>query len=172
MKSQILICMETNKRANTDYVYIKCTLDYYYENTKEIIFRPIYLESKTRYRDKKKQREINATKKAYKGPTSVIYCIDMDEYSVKPEDKQLLNEIKDYCEQQDYDLVLFNKDIEDVYLGQQVPNTEKVKMASQFRENNKITVVREESLSSFTLSRHQSNILNIFDKYWTRKPSG
>lgn len=169
MRRQILICVETNKRSNTDFVYIKCTLDHYYEYTKEITYRPVYLESKTRYRDKKKQHEINETKKAYKGSTSVIYCIDMDEYASKPEDMQLLEEIKAFCEQQDYDLVLFNKDVEDVYWGQQVKNTEKVKKASQFRENNMIANTRIESLSSNTFSRHQSNILSVFDKYWRRK---
>ena len=82
---------------------------------------------------------------------------------------QLLEEIKAFCEQQDYDLVLFNKDVEDVYWGQQVKNTEKVKRASQFRENNMIANIRIESLSSNTFSRHQSNILSVFDKYWKRK---
>ena len=64
MRRQILICVETNKRSNADFVYIKCTLEHYYENTKEITYRPVYLESKTRYRDKKKQLEIKETKKS------------------------------------------------------------------------------------------------------------
>lgn len=166
---QILMCLETNERSNTDYVYITCTLERFYEHTKTIKYKPIYLESKSKYQDRKKQKEINNAKRAYSGETAVIYFIDMDEYSVRPEDKKLLDQIKDYCIEKGYDLVFFNKDIEDVYWRQQIPNTEKVEKAAQFRAKRIINNISIDAVSSTTISRHQSNILRILDKYWTRK---
>ena len=93
----------------------------------------------------------------------------MDEYAAKPEDKKLLDDIKDFCSQRQYDLVLFNKDVEDVFWGNQCADSEKLKKAEQFRMKNMINVVSESMLSSVSNSRHQSNILSILNKYFTRK---
>lgn len=107
--------------------------------------------------------------KGFPGETYVIYFIDTDEYAVKPEDKKLLEEITEYCSQQKYELVLFNKDIEDVFWGEQCSDTEKMKRARQFRMKNMIESVNKSSLSSTAITRHQSNILNVLNKYLTRK---
>ena len=169
MKRQVLICVETNVRSNTDYVYITCTLNHFCENSREIKYRPIYLESKTKYRDKKKQAEIKKWKRAYPGDTTVIYFIDMDECHVKPEDNKLLDDIKAFCSQEMYELVLFNRDIEDVYWNYQVPKTEKIEKADQFKAKNLIANIPADTLSSITIPHHKSNILRILDKYWIRK---
>lgn len=170
MRRQILMCVETNKRANTDYVYITCVIDHFYESTREIIRKPIYLETKTKYRDRNKLSQINQYKREYHGgETEVIYFIDMDECAIKPEDKKLLEDIKAFCFENGYDLVLFNKDVEDVFWGQQVADKEKIQKAGQFRAKGKIADIRIDALSTIPNSRHQSNILTILDKYWTRK---
>ena len=169
MSKQILMCVETNKQSDTDSVYISCTISHYYEESRKISRKIVHLGSKTKYRDRKIEKEINMYKQGFPGETYVIYCIDTDEYAVKPEDKNLLEEIQEYCSQQDYDLILFNKDIEDVFWGEQCPNTEKVKKAKQFRMNNVIESVNESLLSSTKIIRHQSNILNVLDKHLARK---
>ncbi len=66
-------------------------------------------------------------------------------------------------------LVLFSKDIEDVFWGKQCADTEKIKKATQFRMKNKIDSISEASLSSKIITRHQSNILSVLDKYLPRK---
>lgn len=169
MSRQILMCVETNRRSNTDSVYISCTLSHYYEESRKISRKTIHLGSKTKYCDRKCQLEINKYKKGFPGETTVIYFIDMDEYAAKPEDKKLLDDIKNFCLQRQYELVLFNKDVEDVFWGIQCTDSEKLKKAEQFRMKNLINSVGEDSLSSVPISRHQSNILSILDKYLTRK---
>ena len=169
MSKQILMCVETNKQSDTDSVYIFCTISHYYEESRKISRKIVHLGSKTKYRDGKIQKEINRFKKGFPGETYVIYFIDTDEYAAKPEDKKLLEEIQEYCSQQEYDLILFDKDIEDVFWGEQCPNTEKVKKARQFKMKKLIESVDESSLSSTILARHQSNILNILNKHFTRK---
>ena len=169
MSKQILMCVETNKQSNTDYVYISCTLSHYYQESIKISRKPIYLGSKTKYSDRKIQTKIAQLKKDFNGETSVIYFIDTDEDTIKPEDSKLLDNIKAFCIKQEYDLVLFNRDIEDVYWGKQCDDSSKVKLSAQFRMNNMINSVSESVLSSTSISRHQSNILTILDKYWTRK---
>ena len=169
MSKQILLCVETNKQADTDSVYISCTISHYYEESRKISRKIIHLGTKTKYCDRKIQKEISMYTKGFPGETYVIYCIDTDEYTVKPEDKKLLEEIKEYCSQKEYDLILFNKDVEDVFWGEQCQNTEKVKKARQFRMKNMIESVHESSLSSTIISRHQSNILHVLDKHLVRK---
>ena len=169
MSKQILMCVETNKQSDTDTVYISCTISRYYEESRKISRKPIYLGSKTKYCDRKIQKKIATFIKGFPGETSVIYFIDTDEYEIKPEDKQLLDEIKDYCSKQEYELVLFNRDIEDVFWGKQCADTEKIKKATQFRMKNMINSINEASLSSEVIARHQSNILSVLDKYLPRK---
>ena len=169
MSKQILMCVETNKQSDTDTVYISCTLSHYYEESRKISRKTVHLGSKTKYCDRAIQKEIAKFQKGFPGETAVIYFIDTDEYTVKPEDKKLLEDIKDYCSRQEYDLVLFTKDIEDVFWGNQCADTEKIKKATQFRMKNMIDSISEASLSSKIITRHQSNILSVLDKYLPRK---
>ena len=169
MSKQILMCVETNKQSDTDTVYISCTISRYYEESRKISRKTIHLGSKTKYCDRKIQKEIAEFVKGFPGETSVIYFIDTDEYATKPEDQRLLNEIRDFCIKHEYDLVLFSKDIEDVFWGKQCADTEKIKKATQFRIKNMIDSISEASLSSKIITRHQCNILSILDKYLPRK---
>lgn len=169
MSRQILLCVETNKRARTDYKYIDATIKRFYKDEKRIIYRPIFLESKTKYNAKDKIKEINANIKKYPGETTVIYFIDVDDYEINPETKSLFDDITDYCAYNQYDFVFFTNDVEDVFLGQQISASEKVKMAEAFTRQKLIETIPEENLRSNSRRKHCSNILNILDKYWTKK---
>lgn len=169
MSRQVLLCVETNKTARTDYKYIDATIKRFYVNDRKIVYRPIFLETKTKYNAKDKVKEINDAIKKYPGETSVIYFIDVDDYDVSSETQKLYNNINGYCESNGYELVFFKKDVEDVYLGQSVTKDEKVKRAEEFTRKKLIESVDEANLRSEIHRQHTSNILNVLDLFWTKK---
>ncbi len=169
MSKQILLCVETNKKARTDYLYIVATIKKYYIDDRKIIQRPIFLDSKTKYNAKDKVKEINKAIKEFSGETKVIYFIDVDDYNISAETQTLFDNIKHYCKENEYDFVFFYKDVEDVYLGSSVRDDEKVKRAEEFKRKKLIENVKEENLRSDTFRKHTSNILSILDLYWVKK---
>lgn len=75
MGVQIILCMETNKSAATDYVYIKDTINRFYICTNKTKITPLYMNSKSRYSSKDVVKEIQRLTKEYViGETRVIYC--------------------------------------------------------------------------------------------------
>lgn len=169
MSRQILLCVETNKTARTDYKYINEAIKKYYINDRKITYKPIFLESKTKYNAKDKVKEINDAIKKYPGETTVIYFIDVDDYDVSSETKALFDNIKKYCEANGYEFVFFKNNIEDVFLGNSVGDGDKVKKAEEFTRKKLINNVKEENLTAEEFKSHSSNILNVLDKYWKRK---
>ena len=126
MSRQILLCVETNSKARTDYQYINETIHRFYVNDPKISYKPIFLESKSMYASPKKQKEIGKYIKAYPEDTTVIYFIDLDDYDTNYETKKLFEDIKKYCETHAYELVFFCRDVEEVYLGKRVNDKDKV----------------------------------------------
>ena len=169
MNRQILLCVETNKQARTDYKYIVETIRHFYINDRKIKYRPIFLESKTKYNSKDKVKEINNMINMFKGQTNVIYFIDVDDYDVSTETKDLFDKIVKYCKDNGYDFVFFTKDIEDVYIGRQIEKDEKVKAAEAFTRKKMINIISENALMSEIYKRHTSNILRVLDLYFKRK---
>ena len=169
MSKQILFCVESNKRAGTDYKYITETLRHFYISDCKIICRPIFLDSKTKYNAKDKTREINSKITGFKGITNVIYFIDTDDIDFNYETSCLYKNIESYCVSKDYQLVFFSRDIEDVFLCRQISDSEKVTAVENFARKNLIKKVPESNLTSNIIKRHHSNILTILDKFFTRK---
>ena len=168
MRRFVVLCVESNGRSKTDYMYINATIKRFYQDDKKIVYRPIFLESKTNYNDRSKIKEINKLVKDFPGQTNVIYFIDEDDADISSETKKLNEEIRDYCKRNSYDYVFFVKDIEDVYWGYKINSNDKVKKAEEFNRKKLINNVKEENLRSQFERRHCSNILNVLDKYWTK----
>lgn len=42
MARQLIFCLETNKRANTDYIYIKEAIDFFYQESRQVKISLIY----------------------------------------------------------------------------------------------------------------------------------
>lgn len=103
MSRQILLCVETNSKARTDYQYINETIHRFYVNDPKISYKPIFLESKSMYASPKKQKEIGKYIKAYPEDTTVIYFIDLDDYDTNYETKKLFEDIKKYCKTHAYE---------------------------------------------------------------------
>lgn len=170
MAIQMILCLETNKRANTDYIYMKETLDYLYQKSNQIKISIVYMKTKSKYCSSGVLKEIGRKTKDYvHGETKVIYCIDTDEYEKNTKHAKELHDIQQFCKENGYDLIWFCHDVEEVFWGKKVPDSAKVQEAEAFRRKKKIEEISVKGLSSQTMKVCQSNILNVLDKYLTRK---
>lgn len=170
MAKQIIMCMETQKQAGTDYVYIKETIDRFYRVDNKIKLTPIYMNSKGRYNSNGVVKEIATKTRDFTiGATKVVYFIDTDEYETNFAHAAELENIETYCDTRGYELVWFCHDVEEVYIGEKINRKQKVSKAGEFRRKGKINEMPENRLSSNNKSMCTSNILLILDKYLQRK---
>ncbi len=170
MALQIILCMETNKRAATDYIYIRETINRFYEINNKIKISPVYMNTKTRYKSKDVIKEINRLQRDYKiGDTKAIYCIDTDLYESNAEHASDLKSISDFCKENEYDMIWFCHDIEEVYLERRISDKEKVAESGKFRNKNMIQSISENMLSCENIRLRSSNILLVLDKYLKRR---
>lgn len=173
MAIQLIFCVETNKRADTDSIYVSETLRHLYVLDNRTKITKVYMNTKSKFQSKDVQREIaKKTKEFVIGKTSVIYCIDTDNYEKDITHKKELEEIRKFCREHDYDFIWFCHDVEDVYLGRRISDDQKVREAGAFRSKGKIKDVKLDNLSGKTERVHTSNILLVLDQYLTRKECG
>lgn len=64
---------------------------------------------------------------------------------------------------------MFCHDVEEVFWGHKVSDSQKVQEATAFRKKKGIEEVSAERLSCTTIRASASNILKVFDKYLERK---
>lgn len=170
MGKQIILCMETNKKAGTDFVYINETIKQFYTCDNSTKIRPLFMGSKSKYNSKDVKKEIEKNIKEYiNGETKVIYCIDTDSFEIDNCHRKEFDEIKKYCSDHQYDMIWFCHDVEEVYLKERVSNKEKVSKAADFRNKNSILGIPQDRLSSKAIRKNTSNILLILNKYLSRK---
>lgn len=170
MAIQMILCVETKKSADTDSIYILDTVNRWYKVDNKVKISKINMNSKSRYNSKDVVREIAKKKKEFVlGDTHVIYFIDTDQYDRNPEHERELKEITRYCEDNGINLVWFCHDVEEVFLGHKVSDSQKVQEATTFRRKRKIEEIQIEKLSCNTQRAYVSNIMNILDKYLARK---
>lgn len=169
MGVQLIFCVETNKQADTDWVYIMEAIRFRYNLPPQISINKIYMETKSKYNSRKVLGEIEKRTKCYKGKTKVIYCVDTDAYESNYGQKKEFDDIKSFCEKNNYDLIWFCHDVEEVFLGKQVEKSKKVKEASAFRSGRGIEHVQEEKLSATEIRNKCSNLLRVLDKYLERR---
>lgn len=171
MSKQLLLCVETSKRARTDSIYIDETIERFYILGNDIRKRYIYLNGKSNYNKPRTVKEIERQSKQYEsiGPTTVLYCIDTDKCATDPIHAKEFEAILKYCQDKNYELVWFCRDVEDVFWGEQVHNDEKKSRAAQFRSSKAINKLTETTLSRKTQAHHYSNILLVLDKYLERR---
>ena len=166
----MILCVETKKSADTDSIYILDTINRWYKVDNKVKISKINMNSKSRYNSKDVVREIAKKKKEFVlGDTHVIYFIDTDQYDRNPEHERELKEITRYCEDNGINLVWFCHDVEEVFLGHKVSDSQKVQEATTFRRKRKIEEIQIEKLSCNTQRACVSNIMNILDKYLARK---
>lgn len=172
MGLQLIFVVETNKKTNSDWIYIKDTINYFYQyDQTQIKLNAVYMDGKGKY--KKKEKEIRSLISQYASVSKTnqsrgIYCFDCDDYDIKQEDEKFLLDAEEYCNKKGYDFVWFCKDIERVYLGTKVDDNDKKKKAATFKKRGDIINVEADKLSERNYKSNTSNIMNILDKYLER----
>lgn len=168
MNKRILCCVETTKQADTDYQYIRETIRQFYVESSKIVIRPIYMQSKSRYNSRTVTEQIRK-QSTNNTDTTVIYFIDTDDWDISVVAKKELDEIKAYCDANGYEFVFFCKDVEDVYWGRRVSDTEKVSAITKFKSSHTIQRIKQRQLEKVKYQVHCSNIMKVLDKHFTRK---
>ena len=167
MGLQLIFVVETNRQCNSDWIYIKDAIEHFYQYEKsQLKFSPVYMDGKGKYRQKEKQ--INQLKKQYNSQTQnndtkVIYCFDCDNYDTNAQESIFLETAKKYCEERNYEFVWFCKDIEQVFIGQQISNSQKKNEAVKFKRQNQIQSVDHDRLLSTTFRQGYSNFMMVLD---------
>lgn len=118
MGLQLIFVVETNKKCKSDWIYIKDTIDHFFQyDQAQVKFSPVYMDGKGRY--KNKEKEISSLISQYAGGNKknrscVMFCFDCDDYDSKPEDAEFLKNAKQYykCNQQiSYAQIILNDSV-------------------------------------------------------------
>lgn len=168
MGLQLVFVVETNKKCNSDWIYIKDTIEHFYSyECTQIKFSVVYMEGKWKY--DKKEKQINSFISQYKAmsesnKSKVIFCFDCDDYDINQGDADFLKKAKKHCDSNGYDFVWFCKDVERVYLGNKVDDSKKKTVAAKFKEKRLIANVNSKQLTVNNFRANSSNIMAILDK--------
>ena len=166
----LVVVLETKNKEGSDYIYFKAILNRFYkERGTGISIKPIFMNGKGNY--DKVDNKINHLVSQYDGRCEVIYFIDVDNTDLKFDQQQLNRDIINYCEKKNYEIVWYNRTVEDVLLGEIVKKN-KTEMAYKFFDENKINTIDEEllSINKFDLiTIGKSNVKYVLDKYLIKK---
>ena len=171
MGLQVIFAVGTNKKCNSDWIYIKDTIEYFYSYERtQVKFSVVYMDGKGNYNSKKKEKEIKSLASQYSSTSNtnrsrVIYCFDCDDYDSKMDDLKFLEEAKKYCDEHEYDFVWFCKDVEQVYIGKKVDDSQKKKEAATFKAKKQINSIDSKKLLMKNYRNNTSNIMNVLDGY-------
>lgn len=162
---QYIFCLETNKKANTDWLYIRKILDHL-NSSKQVFdkYTPLYMNGKNNYNSRFLIKNIKDSKNMYNGESVVIYCIDLDDYNIDYKTKEFIEAVERYCDDNGYSLIYFCRNIEEVFLGKIVSKEEKVKYAIRFSKQGLIDGELLKRLNSNTKALRTSNFIMIWNK--------
>ena len=176
MGLQLIFVVETNKKCKSDWIYIKDTIDRFFQyNQAQVKLTPVYMDGKGNY--KNKEKEISTLISQYaagakikqSNQSEVIFCFDCDDYDSEPEAAAFLANAKSYCDEKGYGFIWFCKDVERVYLGKKVDDSQKKKEAAIFKAKKMIDAADEGKLAVNNYRMNTSNILNVIGKFLKRK---
>ena len=166
----MIFCVETNKQAATDTVYISELISFLYKKDNKVKISNIFMGTKSKYNSPKILREIQKKTNDYKhGKTKVIYCVDTDDYESNYDHQQEYKNVSNFCKEKGYDLVWFCHDVEEVFLGKRVPDSEKIITADGFRRNKNIESIKLNAFNCSDFKKSTSNIITVLDNYLERK---
>ncbi len=164
----LVLCVETDKEAQTDTKYIDKTIRQFYVIDNNIKIAYVYMNGKGNYDNRAVTSQI---KRQYSGDFEerhVVYCIDIDNMA----DAEVIeqnNKIEAYCNNLGYDLVWFCRDVEEVYLHKRVDKSEKVNEAKKFSRLYNLGKATEVTLTANCQTQFKSNLLLVLDNFMTRK---
>lgn len=166
----IVVAFETKNKDGSDYIYFKSIVSRFYkERGTGISIKPVFMNGKGNY--KKIENKISHLVNQYSGRSQVIYFFDIDNTELKFDQQQLNREIIEYCNTKKYEIVWYNKTVEDVLIGN-VIEKDKTKTAFDFFYKDKIKTINEDNLSINSyefIPLKKSNVKHILDKYLVKK---
>ncbi len=114
MGLQLILCLETNKTAATDFIYINETIKHFFKLDNTIKISPVYMNGKTNYNSTRVEKQIKKLTSDYSktGTTQVIYCIDTDAFETDMSFKTQYDNVEKYCKNNGYELIWFCHDVE------------------------------------------------------------
>ena len=155
---QLILVLETRPSCNSDYRYIKATIDYFYK-PRSFSIKPVYAKNKSEL--VKQDTKIEEIIKRYVGVSKVVVCADYD-CETSPENTVL----ESYCNEHGYDLVWMNTNIEHVYLNKTSVKNKEKESVNFLRKSEKIlaklTNLSEPNPLNLTPS---TNLIVVLDKY-------
>jgi len=143
---QLLFIVETKGKNKSDHIYVSEILKHFYGDTiKRNDFRYDFIYLNGKYNALKPNTEIDRLRKYWKkemnGKTYVINILDKDDFDKEPKDRDFVKAVTLFCEQNQYELVWFVRDIEHVMLNKRVDNNKKTQEASNFKKGRRIANV-------------------------------
>jgi len=164
----LVLCVETDKIADTDPKYIDKAIRTFYVVNNDISIKYVRMNGKGNYN---KSSVTTQVKRQFTGDfdeTCVAYCIDIDNLA----DREVLEQnknIKDYCDSLGYKYIWFCRDVEEVFLHKRVDKSEKKQESIRFSHLRDLGKATELSLSSKTENIYNSNLLCVLDTFMERK---
>lgn len=182
MRIQLIFCVETDERCKSDQIYIKDTIERFFKYDNSMVkFSYVFMGGKGKYKTKsvvdkieKNIKQFSLSDKSKKktqndsdegSRSAVIYCFDCDDYDTDPAVSQFLEDVKQYCQDNQYEFVWFCKDIERVYVGKKIPDSEKKKRAERFKRKNEVSSVQKEALTAERYEQNRSNLLKVLSRF-------
>lgn len=170
MGVQYIFVVETNKSCQSDWIYIKSSIEEFcIKLDSNIKLSVVYMDGKSKFQSK--EAEINKLKKQYSASkatneSKVIFCFDLDNYDTEKEDETFVKNTRDYCKKKDYYYVWFCRDIEEVYLKRRLTNVEKKKEAHKFKAKKSISTIDKKILLETKFKSGTSNLLSVLREVW------
>lgn len=139
---QLILVVETNRKADVDVGYLNEIIHYYYDLKNEVSIKYIYMEGKHNYNQRRFEKEIKRYCSMYSGESHVIYVFD--------------------CDQEGYEIVWFVRNIEDVLHKKHMESNKKKEAMIVFKRTKQIQKVEARNLSSPNPRQSKtSNILYV-----------
>ncbi|MEE3487139.1 MAG: hypothetical protein VZT48_03410 [Bulleidia sp.] len=172
MAQQILLCVEADSKSKSDWIYIKGFIHHFYCPDRNDKLLSIFMGGKSKYCSRSVTAEISSRKRIWKnGLTHVIICIDTDEMFQNPVFAAEFRKIISFCNEHQYELVWFCRDIEEVFVGKRISNTEKKSCAHSFRTGNRVSSLKPTDFQAEQPSIGRSNLSIILNRYFEKKDS-
>lgn len=154
----IFIC-----EGKSDYEYLKKILEYLNQD-KKIKIAKVLLNGKTNYNKKNVIKEINKLVKLYisNGESKIIYVIDTDDINLSSYDKKLFEEIEEYTKANNYELIFFNRNIEEV-INSSADLRDKHNEARRYNINKFISLDKKLLKARSPNIKNTSNILIVIN---------
>lgn len=166
---QIVILVESKSSADIDYQYIRSFIKKSYPSQdRHVKLTPINLNSKTRLEASQKKIECKVKSYALTNPGEkqfVVCCLDTD--TGKTGDPNRNKQCETFCKKHDYELVWFHRDIEEVFIGKRVKDSQKAKEAKNFVSQRKIESLNLQFFLNVDIESsnyRRTNLKAVFDK--------